>query len=80
MITPNNDGYNDSFELKGIEFFGSSEIQIFNRYGKLIKSGEGSSFIWEGIYNGMDLPADDYWYRIKIEGFNDKTGHFSLIR
>jgi len=80
MISPNNDGYNDRFELKGVEFFGSSEVQIYNRYGKLLKYGEGSSFIWEGVYNGINLPADDYWYRIKIEGFEDKTGHFSLIR
>ena len=80
MITPNNDGYNDIFEVKGIEFFGSSEIQIFDRYGKLIKVGEGSSFIWDGMLNGIDLPADDYWYLIKIEGFKDKTGHFSLVR
>ena len=80
MISPNADGYNDSFELKGVEFFGSSEILIFDRYGKLIKSGRGSGFKWNGKLNGKDLPADDYWCLIKISGFADQTLHFSLIR
>lgn len=80
MITPNNDGYNDSFEIKGVEFFKTSQIQIYDRYGKLIKMGPGARFKWEGEFQGKELPAGDYWYRIKIAGFKDKTGHFSLLR
>lgn len=80
FITPNNDGYNDHFELKGVEYFESSEIRIFDRYGKLLKMGEGQNFIWNGQFLGKDLPADDYWYRISISGFPDRKGHFSLIR
>lgn len=80
FITPNNDGYNDSFKLKGIEYFEHSEIQIFNRYGKLLKAGRGEGFKWYGKLNGVDLPADDYWYLIRIAGFADKKGNFSLIR
>ena len=80
MISPNNDGYNDVFQLKGIEFLGASEIHIFNRYGRLLKKGNGEGFKWDGTVNTVNLPADDYWYRIRIEGLPDKTGHFSLIR
>lgn len=80
MISPNNDGYNDNFELRGVEFFERSEIRIFDRYGKLIKIGQGHGFKWNGKWNGKDLPADDYWYQIYISGFEPKTGHFSLIR
>ncbi|TBW29136.1 T9SS type B sorting domain-containing protein [Gramella sp. KN1008] len=80
FISPNNDGYNDSFELKGVEYFESSEIIIFDRYGKLIKAGRGEDFIWNGEFQGIDLPADDYWYVIRIVGFKDRKGHFSLIR
>lgn len=80
MISPNNDGYNDFFELKGVQFYSRSEIQIYDRYGRLVKAGNGVGFEWDGLLNGKILPADDYWYRIIIEGFNDKTGHFSLIR
>ena len=34
FFTPNNDTYHDTWRLKGIEFYASSEVQIFDRYGK----------------------------------------------
>jgi gliding motility-associated-like protein len=80
MISPNGDGYNDFFTLKGLEFFPSSEITIFDRYGKLLISGNGVNFSWNGSFNGTNLPASDYWYHIKIEGYATLKGNFSLMR
>ena len=80
MISPNGDGYNDLFSLKGLEFFPSYEIMIFDRYGKLMISGDGVDFSWNGTQGGVSLPASDYWYHIKIEGYATLTGHFSLMR
>ena len=79
-ITPNNDGYHDYFELKGVSFFGSSEIRIFDRYGKLLASGPGANFRWDGNLRGQALPEEDYWYAIDIEGFETIKGNFSLLR
>jgi gliding motility-associated-like protein len=79
-FSPNNDGYNDLFELKGAEYFQSSFINVFDRYGKLIKSGDGENFSWDGTFNGIALPEDDYWYEIFIEDFKEIKGHISLIR
>ena len=78
-MTPNGDGYNDTFDLRGIEYFTSSEVFIFNRYGKLIKSGKNSPFQWDGTFNNQELPSSDYWYYIKIE---DQVfrGHFAIKR
>jgi len=80
FISPNNDGYNDRFELKGVEYFNSSEIRIFNRYGKLLIMGRGQNFSWDGTFNDKNLPASDYWYEIFIEDYKKIKGHFSLIR
>lgn len=80
FITPNGDGYNDTFQLKGVEYFPGSEVRIFDRYGKLLQAGRGETFRWNGTFNGRDLPADDYWYEIFIEGFRRFRGNFSLIR
>ena len=80
FITPNGDGYNDVFELKGMSFFGTSEVRIFDRYGKLLISGSGSELKWNGTMNGKTLPEEDYWYDISIEGFENKKGHFSILR
>ncbi|MGB7786045.1 MAG: T9SS type B sorting domain-containing protein [Salinimicrobium sp.] len=80
FISPNNDGYNDVFRLKGVEFFESSEILIFDRYGRILAAGPGQSFSWNGTAAGKELPADDYWYEIRIEGLEPQKGHFSLLR
>ena len=80
FITPNNDGYNDRFELKGVDYFASSEIRIFDRYGRLVAHGRGEDFSWNGILHEKELPAEDYWYHIFIDGFEPVKGHFSLLR
>ncbi|MDT0641751.1 T9SS type B sorting domain-containing protein [Zunongwangia sp. F363] len=80
FITPNGDGYNDVFSLNGLSYFSASEIRIFDRYGKLLKAGNGEGFVWDGTFNNKDLPASDYWYYIFIEDFGTLKGHFSLVR
>jgi len=80
FITPNGDGYNDNFNINGLEYFPSSEIRIFDRYGKLLKADNGENFNWNGTLEGRALPSDDYWYHIVIEGFKTLKGSFSLKR
>lgn len=80
FITPNGDGYNDTFSINGLEYFPSSEIKIFDRYGKLLKAGAGETFNWNGTLKSRDLPSNDYWYHIIIEGFKTLKGSFSLKR
>lgn len=82
FFTPNNDGYNDYWNVKGVNavFNSKSIIYIFDRYGKLLKqiapTGEG----WDGTFNGNQMPGDDYWYTIKLEDGREAKGHFSLKR
>lgn len=80
FITPNGDGYNDHFKVNGLEFYDFSEIRIFDRYGKLLKSGRGENFAWNGKIKGKDLPASDFWYEISIENYEVIKGNFSLKR
>lgn len=80
FITPNNDGFNDKFELREVSFLGNSMIYIFDRYGKLISSGAAENFRFDGNQEGKQLPAEEYWFRITIEGYKDINGHFSLVR
>jgi len=79
FFTPNNDGINDAFSLNGIEYFSDSEVYIYDRYGKLLKSAKNQSFNWEGTFNNQDLPSSDYWYVIKIDD-QFFQGHFTLKR
>ena len=82
FFTPNNDTYNDFWNVKGINsnFNPNSTIYIFDRYGKLLKQLNPLSQGWDGTFNGAPLPSDDYWYTIKLEDGREAKGHFSLKR
>jgi gliding motility-associated-like protein len=82
FFTPNNDGVNDYWNLKGINsnFYKNTIILIFDRYGKLLKQLSPSSKGWDGTFNGFSLPSDDYWFTVKLEDGREAKGHFSLKR
>lgn len=85
FFTPNNDGINDIWEIKGLNFeeFTYSNINIFNRYGKHLASINPNSY-WKGLYNGKLLSSGDYWFSIDVTDNENLTNtynsHFSLIR
>lgn len=85
FFTPNNDGVNDLWEIKGlnVEEFKYSNILIFNRFGKHLATINPDSG-WDGIYNGEFLPSNDYWFSIDVTDNENITktykAHFSLIR
>ncbi len=79
FFTPNNDGFNDYWNIKGFSdtIF---TVYIFDRYGKLLKTINDNNKGWDGKYNNLDMQASDYWFRyIDSEG-RLVSGHFSLRR
>jgi gliding motility-associated-like protein len=81
-FTPNGDGFNDYWNVKGVNanFNSNSIIFIYDRYGKLITRINTNSQGWDGTFNGQPLAADDYWYTVKLENGREAKGHFSLKR
>ena len=82
FFTPNDDGYNDTWHVYGINTpeQAESEIYIFDRYGKLIKQLLYNSEGWDGTYNGNRMPTSDYWFYIKLSDNRIFRGHFTLKR
>jgi gliding motility-associated-like protein len=80
FFTPNGDGFNDFWLIKNLSILPNATINIFNRFGKLLKQFNSSSQGWNGIFNGASLPADDYWFTLKAEDRKIIKGHFSLKR
>ena len=81
FFTPNNDGYNDHWNILGLEptNFPNIQLLIFDRYGKLLKSfNPHLSNGWDGKYNGRLVTPDDYWYYLKLPNGKEYRGHFSL--
>jgi gliding motility-associated-like protein len=83
FFTPNNDGYNDTWNIDDLADQKQSIIYIFDRYGKLIKQISPSGKGWDGTYNGYELPSTDYWFSVEYTEKNVSKifkAHFSLKR
>ncbi len=82
-FTPNNDGYNDEWNIFDLSDQASSKVHVFDRYGKLLKEIRPGGSGWNGTYGGRPLPADDYWFVVYYneDDLNKEfRSHFSLIR
>ena len=79
-FTPNDDGYNDTWQVSGVsaQFQPNSLIYIFDRYGKLLKQLDPKSAGWDGTFNGSALPTDDYWFAVTLEDGRVFKSHFTL--
>jgi gliding motility-associated-like protein len=88
FFTPNNDGYNDYWNIPNYKNFFQAQISIFDRYGKLIKEIAPKDLGWDGYYDGSLMPATDYWFSLnyiekKLNGDLESKlfkAHFSLKR
>jgi gliding motility-associated-like protein len=82
FFTPNNDGFNDFWQLLGVSvvFEPRTDIFIFDRFGKLLKqlSPEGPG--WDGTFNGAPLPSNDYWFQATLLDGTTFSANFSLKR
>ncbi len=82
FFTPNGDGTNEFWQVKGIsnQFQPNTSILIFDRYGKLLAELNPLGGGWDGTYKGKKMPSSDYWFKVQLEDGRVFTSHFSLVR
>ncbi|MEZ4739881.1 MAG: gliding motility-associated C-terminal domain-containing protein [Flavobacteriales bacterium] len=82
-FSPNGDGINDLFGASGTEIK-TLKLEIFDRWGVLIYTGNTANAWWDGKYGGQDAPIDVYVWRIETEEMigTKRTlyGHVTLVR
>lgn len=65
-FTPNGDGVNEVWELKGIDAYPEAELTIYNRWGQIIfYTNGGYRLPFNGTLNGQKLPEGAYTYSLK---------------
>ncbi|MBX2827133.1 MAG: gliding motility-associated C-terminal domain-containing protein [Flavobacteriaceae bacterium] len=79
-ITPNGDGLNDFFEIRGITDFPNNNVKIFNRWGVLVFETDGydeANNVFRGRSNARatisedeELPTGTYFYVLTFPGEN----------
>lgn len=71
-FSPNNDGYNDFFEISKIECFPDHQIRIYDQWGGLLYSNKGSyhNNPWDGTHDGEPMPFASYFYILELNTDN----------
>jgi len=82
IITPNNDGYNDTWIIRNIDMFPNAEVFVFNRWGKRVFNTKNiPANAWDGTFRGKILPTDSYHYILHLnDGSEPRSGVISIIR
>lgn len=82
VITPNSDGYNDTWYIKPVILPGESfEVMVYNRWGDEVYSNSSYANDWDGTYEGNALPEGAYYYVVKNNNKPDevKKGAINIV-
>jgi gliding motility-associated-like protein len=88
-FSPNGDGVNDVFYLRGSGLFRVKSLMIFNRWGEIVFEKRefpvnDAASGWNGTYKGKKAAPDVYVYQIEIICSNGETikysGNIALIQ
>lgn len=81
IFTPNQDGYNDVFDIHGIEAYPDNKLTIVNRWGNVVYEKEKYFNTWKGTHsNGEELPDGVYFAILKINGGEIEKNTFVHIK
>lgn len=67
-FSPNDDGTNDTWIIKGIDAFPDAQVTIFDRWGQQVFEAVGYSAAksWNGQHNGRNVTDGVYYYIVDL--------------
>jgi gliding motility-associated-like protein len=78
-FTPNNDGINDTFGVKG-QGIKDYRLLIYNRWGEIIFESTEFRKQWDGKFDGSPVEQGTYVYQLYANGTKKgKTGSVTVI-
>lgn len=84
VLTPNGDGKNDELVFDGLFLFPeSNELIIYDRFGGVLFQQENYLNTWDATYQGTPVPADTYFYALRVFMGNEEElyrGYITIIR
>lgn len=82
-FSPNDDGYNDTFEVKA-EMYKTFKMSVINRWGEVVFHSNDILKGWDGKIKGKEAPVGAYIWHVEIVDNLDQTvkknGSFVLLK
>jgi gliding motility-associated-like protein len=64
-FSPNNDGVNDCYEIKGVGFE-AIDFKVYDRWGNVVYASTDENDCWDGTFNGRALPTGAYSWKLLV--------------
>jgi gliding motility-associated-like protein len=81
VLTPNNDGVNDTWKIKNVESYGSASVYVYDRNGVEVFSSRAYQNDWKGNRGNDILPDGTYYYLVKFADSKVAyTGSLTILR
>lgn len=76
VFTPNGDGTNPVLVFDQLQYYPSSYLYVYNRWGNLVYEKENYQNNWDG----GDLPEGVYYYVLNIEFYGSIASYLHILR
>jgi gliding motility-associated-like protein len=73
VFTPNGDGQNDFFVIRGVEVYPGTEVAIYNRWGNVIYNNKDYKNEWDGAAKSSGKVPDGTYFVVAIAKETDGT-------
>lgn len=61
-FTPNDDNYNDKWQIGNTYHYPEFELYVYNKWGQQVHHQKDHYIPWDGRWNGLDAPDGTYYY------------------
>ena len=78
-FTPNGDGLNDCFGVRGRGLTNNMVLSVYNRFGGRIFSTADPSRCWDGKYQGIPQDSGTFVYTLEIDGLCGREVHKGTV-
>jgi gliding motility-associated-like protein len=79
-FSPNEDGFNDIWEIENLSIYSDAKVKVYNRWGDIVFTSTGYDTPWEGK-SGTPLPAAVYYYVITVESISETyAGSVTIVK
>ncbi|WBL41506.1 MBG domain-containing protein [Algoriphagus halophytocola] len=80
-FTPNGDGVNDAWGVSALRYYSGVRISVMDIGGERLFYTEDADMMWDGTYNGKQMPVGSYLYIIEVgETGEIQRGMLNLLR
>jgi gliding motility-associated-like protein len=81
-FTPNDDGYNDTWNVYRTEFYPEFELYVFNKWGQQVHKQSKIYAQWDGKMGGLNAPDGTYYYVFYFKSGDNKPlkGSVTILR